>query len=236
MKALTLTLILFLPMFLLAQTVWEKYADNPVLEVGPNGSWDDKSVAGPCVILVGDIYKMWYQGNDGNTFRIGYATSPDGINWTKADENPVLNVGASGTWDDDNLGYSCVLYDGSLYKMWYHAYDGSNERIGYATSTDGISWEKRAEPVLELGTSGSWDDSYLMIPQVLLIDNEYIMWYGGSDDDFNMKFGCARSADGINWTKEDEPPTLRLYSRLNNFVCCLLCIHQNKLFITPILF
>jgi len=74
MKTLILTLLLFLPMFLLAQTVWEKYADNPVLEVGPSGSWDDKVVAAPCVILVDGIYKMWYQAYDGNTFRIRHAT------------------------------------------------------------------------------------------------------------------------------------------------------------------
>ena len=88
--------------------------------------------------------------------------------------------------------------------MWYHAFNEQNERIGYATSDDGISWTKRKEPVLDIGSNGSWDDSYVMMPQVIFINNEYLMWYGGSDEDFNIKIGSARSSDGLTWTKEDS--------------------------------
>ena len=62
-----------------AQTEWDKYADNPILKVGPAGSWDNKAVLGPSVIVDGEIYKMWYTGLESTTYRIGYATSPDGM-------------------------------------------------------------------------------------------------------------------------------------------------------------
>ncbi len=79
-------------MFLLAQTDCVK-DPNPVLGVGQEGSWDDAAVNYPSVIVDGSNYKMWYGGYDGTNFRIGYATSPDGINWTKADDvNPVLGL------------------------------------------------------------------------------------------------------------------------------------------------
>ncbi len=78
-----------------AQTNWTKYPGNPVLDLGANGTWDDFLVINPMVILDGVDYKMWYAGNDGTNWRIGYATSSDGITWTKHASNPVLDLGAS---------------------------------------------------------------------------------------------------------------------------------------------
>jgi len=45
------------------------------------------------VVRDGDEYKLWYSGYDGKTWRIGLATSRDGINWTKDHRNPVLVTG-----------------------------------------------------------------------------------------------------------------------------------------------
>ena len=47
----------------------------------------------PCVVRDGDEYKLWCSGYDGKTWRIGLATSRDGINWTKDHRNPVLVTG-----------------------------------------------------------------------------------------------------------------------------------------------
>ena len=71
-------------------------------------------------------------------------------NLTKHAGNPVLAVGAAGSWDDDAVWGPAVLKEGSSYKMWYTGDDGANpSRIGLATSTDGITWTKAAaNPVL----------------------------------------------------------------------------------------
>lgn len=53
-------------------------------------------------------------------------------------------------WESGGIGpYSSVLHDGTMYRMWYHAMDSfqwdtghTNGCICYATSTDGIRWEK----------------------------------------------------------------------------------------------
>ena len=81
---------------------------------------------------------MWYTGysSSADIAQIGYATSTDGINWTKDSNNPVLSVGASGSWDSDLVANPAVIKDGSVYKMWYEASDaGKWLRIGYATSS-----------------------------------------------------------------------------------------------------
>ena len=56
---------------------WLKHASkNPVLNVGPSGSWDEKWVEVPRVIFDGSRYHMWYHGVDSkDTRRTGYATS-----------------------------------------------------------------------------------------------------------------------------------------------------------------
>ena len=38
-------------------------------------SWDDAAVAVPNVLREGDLFKMWYGGFDGNSFKTGYATA-----------------------------------------------------------------------------------------------------------------------------------------------------------------
>ena len=77
--------------------------------------------------------------------------------------------------------------------MWYNKFNDSFEVFGYATSEDGISWEKyndpttteppfsESDPVLNPGPSGSWDELALFGPSVLLVENTYHMWYTGMD-------------------------------------------------------
>ncbi len=66
-KLLSLCLILTLPFGLYAQTEWRKYSDNPVLDVGPPGSWDDWWVGPGFVLRDGTTYQMWYDGSSNNT-------------------------------------------------------------------------------------------------------------------------------------------------------------------------
>ena len=190
--------------------VWTKHPDNPVLEFGPGGSWDESQVFG-CFVLYDDTeYKMWYCGDNGSAWRIGYATSSDGIAWIKYPDNPVLDLGPSGSWDDFHLIHPQVLFDGTEYKMWYTGDDGSRARIGYATSPDGTEWTKHPDnPVLDLGPSGSWEDFYVHSPFVILDESSYKMWYTGSDGP-SWRLGYATSPDGTEWTKHPDNPVLDL--------------------------
>ena len=131
---------------------WEKHPD-PILDKGANGSWDDLYILHPTVYFDGATYHMWYTGRaNGGVSQIGYATSPDSINWTKYSENPVLTPGTPGSWDDQNVNNPEVLFIDSVYHMWYGGFDGSVEQTGHATSVDGITWEKdELNPVIKVG-------------------------------------------------------------------------------------
>jgi predicted GH43/DUF377 family glycosyl hydrolase len=171
--------------------------------------WDTVKVIDPVVISDGGLYKMWYSGisMDGR-WRVGYATSTDGINWTKYAGNPVLDAGASGDWDSDMVRVSTVIKDGTTYHMWYLS--SGHQRIGYATSPDGINWTKYAgNPVLDPGTSPSWDEGFVNFAGVISDSGVYKMWYtGGSDLTGTARIGYATSPDGINWTKYAGNPVV----------------------------
>jgi len=209
---LIITGIICLPaaQMLNAQVTWDKHDGNPVLEVGADGSWDDQMVGHPSVLIDGTTYRMWYAGQDGTHNRIGHATSPDGITWTKDAQNPVLDLGPAGSWDDYTVMFPTVVFNGSMFHMWYDGWDGGTiYLIGHATSPDGITWTKDTlnNPVLDVGPAGSWDDDVLFSPFVRFDDTIYHMWYSASDHS-NVRIGHATSPDGITWTKDSLNPVL----------------------------
>lgn len=187
---------------------WVKdMAHNPVLDVGPPGSWDEANADHACILKIGGEYKMWYSGEDQNSNRIGYATSPDGITWTKDGvNNPVLGLGPPGSWDDSEVLHPYVIFDGATYHMWYNAFGQSSQNTGYATSPDGINWTKYpGNPVFETGSAGTWDDYMLALQAVIKEGSTYHMWYGAGDgtdeDNKYFRIGYASSTNGIDWNR-----------------------------------
>ena len=115
----------------MTQTEWKKNLSNPVIDLGNRGTWDDNHAFSPTILFDGMEYHMWYSGHDGLNYRIGYAISSDGINWVKHSNNPVLDLGNNGAWDDRGVSRPTVLFDGIEYHMWYTGYNGEKYRIGY---------------------------------------------------------------------------------------------------------
>lgn len=156
-------------------------------------------VARPAVIQVGSGFFMYY-GAEWQSGQAGIhlATSPDGNSWT-----PLGAVLTPSGYEGVHL-YNCtVLQQGSIFKMWYTTY----YEIGYATSTDGITWAKHPSPVLAQG-SGAWDNFITRVGSVLFDagSSTYRMWYTGGTGWFNpLKVGYATSSDGITWSRHPTP-------------------------------
>ncbi len=163
---------------------WTKDPTNPVINVGAYGKWDDVSVAPGPVVFDGSTFKMIYSGSDGTYYRGGFATSPDGSNWTKS-PNPILDVGAAGDWDTPRINPCSVVYNHntSLYYLLYAGGAFGDWRIGYATSSNFEGpWTKNPSILIDV-TSGSWDNAFVSFPAVIYdsTNNFYKMWYlGGS--------------------------------------------------------
>jgi len=186
---------------------WNFFSGNPVLSAGPIGSWDEIEADAPSVILDGGLYKMWYHGctPDYSSCSIGYATSPDGVNWTKYAGNPVVS-GTVGS-DEASVLWPSVVKNGSTYLMWYYRNDDdwNYTGIGLATSSDGVVWTKYSgNPVLMEG----WDGGAVVGHFVMLEGSTYKMWLRSGQGE-SSGIGFATSADGIDWTMYAGNPLLR---------------------------
>ena len=119
---------------------WEPVGDKPVLG-GALGTCFD------CYVMQEDgIYKIWFSWRP--TRCIAYAESPDGIHW----DNPrvVLTAVTGSSWEGHEVNRPTIVKKDGIYHMWYtgqmFAKETNSARscIGYATSLDGIHWERRS--------------------------------------------------------------------------------------------
>lgn len=193
---------------------WESGMDplNPVLTRGGPGSLDESYVFSPVVLYFGGQYHMWYSAWHNNKERVLHATSPDGSVWDKdLVNNPVIDVGPPGSWNDWIVRPGAVILDAGVLKMWYMAADTTPVgRIGYAESLDGIVWNERPFWILVGGGPGAWDLD-VFNPSVVFDGDTYHMWYVGGDapPEQEHRVGYAFSADGIHWTKHRANPVVQ---------------------------
>lgn len=182
---------------------WTKQNGGAPVLTTTNDKFDSNSLFGCCVLKDSGTYKMWYSGFNGTKNTIGYATSSDGTSWTKQNSgNAVLDV-TSSKFDSAHVYYPTVIKDGSTYRMWYSGNDGSTTQIGYATSSDGIIWNKQAQntAVIQVGSSGDFDSTALIRPYVVNMGAFFLMMYTGANDAGRYTIGYATSTDGVTWTK-----------------------------------
>jgi predicted GH43/DUF377 family glycosyl hydrolase len=185
----------------------------PVMQGTPT-SFDGDGVYGPDVVYdpadTASPYRMWYSGRSGVFGAIGYATSGDGVTWTKYPSFgplplPVLMHGPAGSADSFSAADPTVLKDGSTWKMWYTGDDSSKKRVAYATSADGITWAKGGKVIApeDPGVSaniafGAFAPTVWKTPagfSMLLTGRKLV---GGGV--FQTKIMDTSSTDGVTWT------------------------------------
>jgi hypothetical protein len=180
---------------------WTKYEGNPIIDLGPEGGWEDRWVACASVLKEeGDKYFMWYSGN--GHVGLAYASNPLGP-WKKYEGNPVL----------EDFGYlgSVVKVNGK-YRM-YNEYpiSGSSPDQGpfalaIAEKPEG-PWEKyEGNPILPAGEWGTWDDGGFSEAGVMYHDGVYHIFYGGTKWRKLESIGYAYSLDGYDFIKHSGNP------------------------------
>ncbi len=115
---------------------WIAYSSDPVLPKSPAPAWDSNDAVYGTVYSDASGYHYWYSGgvsspNDG----IGYAFSPNGMNWTKY-AMPVLGISDGFSYRDQRTYTPSIINDGSGRLMMYYSAlgssGGSKKKIGLA--------------------------------------------------------------------------------------------------------
>jgi len=159
---------------------WTKYSGNPILK--PGASYDNFWLQTPSVIYDDGTWKMWYsareedQTRSDRQSRIAYATSSDGIHWTKV--GIALEKGAASAWDHVGVNNPAIVKYKDKYIMTYG--HSGQDGLGFALSDDGIRWEKYgSNPILRAEREG-WN-SRIISPYLLADAADFKLYYGGGN-------------------------------------------------------
>jgi len=136
---------------------------------------------------LGGVYLLFY--DDIATYDylfVGCSAVPEGPFKEVA---KVLATGSAGEWDDFAVSYLSFFWNLGIWYIFYSGYDGANWRIGMARHWHGLTaydkWEKN--PVLDIGSAGAWDDTFVMGPSLLMVeDTFYLYYYGCTDRNFQI--------------------------------------------------
>jgi predicted GH43/DUF377 family glycosyl hydrolase len=163
-------------------TKWQRRSERPVLS--SEKPWEKVAVMCPHVLYdkKARLYRMWYSGGEqGEPNAIGYATSPDGLKWTKHQANPIFKPEAKHAWEKDRVTGCQVIREGDWYVMFYIGFrDESHAQIGVARSKNGITgWQRhRANPIISPGKD-KWDHDAVYKPYAIYDGRQWLLWYNG---------------------------------------------------------
>lgn len=171
---------------------------NPVLNIGGVTDWDGTNVFDPMLRLQGDgTFALYYGGSLSAVRGIGWATSPDGITWTKQGQLFTSQLHAA---RNDNLGEPfAALFNGSGPYTVTHdeAVTTGNRFIGqmYLDAAGALHHRKGA---LEKSAAG-WDNVQVFDSCLVLSGGTLHLFYAGANlagttQNLNAQIGHASVA------------------------------------------
>ncbi len=161
---------------------WKRMSTKPVLAA--EKPWEKMAVMCPHVLWDEQArsFRMWYSGGEQNEPNaIGYATSPDGLTWTKHAANPIFVPDKRNDWEKDRVTACQVIRQGDWHVMFYIGFrNEATAQIGMARSRDGIThWQRHpANPIVRRGKD-EWDADACYKPFAILDGKRWLLWYNG---------------------------------------------------------
>jgi hypothetical protein len=190
---------------------WKQMSRRPVLS--PESAWERAAVMCPDVIWDSSakIYRMWYSGGEQyEPNAIGYASSPDGIHWTKSAVNPVFTSDAQVEWEQERVTGCQVIRVGEWYYMFYIGFrDIDHAQIGLARSKDGMGgWQRLPEnPIIRVGVGvGDWDHDACYKPCAVWDGEQqrWLLWYNGRNAQFEQIGLAIHKGKSLGFHDEQE--------------------------------
>jgi len=207
----------------------ENITEEPILELGEQGSFDYNGTSYPYVVDNHLYYTGWFPGVAVPFINnLGLATIKDG-SAERISRAPLLP-----STDDEpfGIGSVCVIKEESWH-MWYTCFtkwvdEKHYYHIRYATSDNGIDWKRDKKISIDFK-----DDEFAICrPSVVKHKGIYHMVYCYRGNKY--KLGYAYSKDKVNWTRDDS--ALKLEGTKNQFDSQEMCYpfwfkHNNFLYL-----
>jgi predicted GH43/DUF377 family glycosyl hydrolase len=193
---------------------WTRLSPAPI--VSPKGDkFESAGTFNPSVVKKDGKFLMLYRAQDHRgTSSLGYATSDDGIHFTRRPE-PVMVSEApyekGGGVEDPRLQKI-----GNTYYLTYTGYnnvdgaaaDKKDAQLCLATSTDMVHWQRQGViiPSFKGKWNVKWTKSGAIVPEK--IKGKYWMYYLADAQGKDTQMGVAYSDDMLHWTEVLDHPVL----------------------------
>jgi hypothetical protein len=174
------------------------YKGNPLFAGTGKDTWDHKIRERGYILREGDTYHMWYTGyndNRSDTKYLGYATSPDGLKWTRYPGNPIFDK----SWVEDMY----VVKHGDTYYMFA---EGRHDIAHMMTSKDRIHWQDHGRLDVRYTTGESLSPGPYGTPTIWIEGQTWYLFYERDD----LAVWLASSTDRKVWTNVQDEPVLPL--------------------------
>ena len=189
-----------------------RLGETPLVAPGAPGSFDDVGTMMSCVVRHGQTRYVYYIGwslrkSVPYHLAIGLASGPCDTSTPSLKKLPGPVMERSPV-DPLFCTSPSVLVEKERWRMWYVSGIGwpivrgrvtPSYNIRYAESVDGVDWRRTGLVALEL----LGEEVGFSRPCVVADGTAYVMWYSVRGQDSLYRLGCARSDDGLAWTRDD---------------------------------
>lgn len=168
---------------------------NPVLGKGLGVCFD------PCVIKEGSLYRMWFSWRTQHS--VAYTESRNGYEWS---EPKIVLSPDPKLPSQTEVNRPTVLVRNGVYHLWYTGQSVERSEIYYATSSDGLTWNRASsDPVLI--PAAAYEKQAVMTPNVLWDEEAacFRMYYSAGEQYEPDCICLATSRDGKVWTRREQP-------------------------------
>lgn len=164
---------------------------------GRPGRWDARIRERGWIVRDGDLWRLWYTGYDPDQqpamMRLGYATSRDGLQWTRWNDQPLI----SDLWVEDMM---VVRHQ----DRWLMFAEGRDDQAQLLSSADGIQWTRMGTLDIRLTSGKSIPPGPFGTPTAFFDNGVWNLFYERRD----AGIWLARSTDLQTWTNVSDNPVI----------------------------
>lgn len=173
------------------------YQANPIFIGEDSTKWDHQIRERGYILKEKGNYHLWYTGyskKDPRKF-LGYATSKDGINWKRFQNNPLVNS----NWIED-------VFVIKSKKNYYLFAEGQGDTAHMLTSIDRIHWQEKGNLDIRNKNGSPISKGPFGTPTVYIKNGVWYLFYERDD----RGIWLATSTNLKNWTNINDTPVIKM--------------------------